>query len=201
MGISDAYGCVVYWLADEFNKLIEIKKDTLPAHAIRREFPSFIWMSPPQNTGFGDNEFCAKFTRSLENVLAVLDNHTMFKLKKIWSFDEPTLYLDDKFTKRGFRHYWYSVNSAIEFWHTHLASKRIRQGPQQQQQQQRPRVPSAVFLPRREGPMIHVNDFPTQHPHQHATAHRWLDYDYQQHRSEDPFRNRNPVRCDRFHWT
>ena len=200
MGISDAYDHVIHWLADEFNKIIEVKKDTLHFRAIKHEFPAFIWMAPPQNMGFEDNEFRAKFTRSLKNVLTVLDNHTMLKLKKIWSFDEPTLFAENKFTKRGFRCYWYSVDSAIEFWHNHLATKKSR--PKAPLHQRLPRIASVVSVPRpdhtnqnRSGD-VHADDYDRHH--NYVPTRRRLDYEFNNDGNSANYGFQQ--RCDRLHW-
>ena len=55
-GISNILGRLIHWLAMEFNKLVETQKDKLPPKAIRKGYPTFIWMAPPENINFNNND-------------------------------------------------------------------------------------------------------------------------------------------------
>ena len=53
-GVSDIYGRLIHWLSAELNKITKIHKDRLPVKAVRCNYPSFVWISPPPKFGVFD---------------------------------------------------------------------------------------------------------------------------------------------------
>ena len=62
-----------------------------------------------------------KMANSLKRTLAIQLNHTMLKLKKVWEYQDQTLMRDGRYTNEGFKKFWLSLDSAVEFWTKHLA--------------------------------------------------------------------------------
>ena len=120
-GISDIYGQMLHWLITEINKVVEIHKDKLPQKSIKANYPPFVWMAPPQNINVPDNILRGKFTQSLKANLEIQENHMMLKPKKIWDYQDSTLFRNGSFTDIGFKTFCKSFDSAIEFWCKHLA--------------------------------------------------------------------------------
>ena len=123
-GVSDIYGRLVHWLASEIDKLIEIHKDRLPKKAIKKGYPQIIWFSPLQHAGFADNMYRNKMTQSIKSGLRQQVDHISLSPKKFWSFHDSSLISEGRVTKAGYRTFWKSFDSAIEFWCKHLAPKK-----------------------------------------------------------------------------
>ena len=135
---------MVKWLASEFNKLVEIHKEKLTPKAVRKDYPTFICLTPPQNIKFRNNDLRALFARSTRNALMAYPGHISLQLKKIWEFKDSALFAN-YFTNIGFKNYWRSVDSAIQFWIKQLAPK-IEHNYLQAGEERR-KLSSAVVVP------------------------------------------------------
>ena len=71
-GTSDIYGRIIHWLSNQFAKLVAIQKDRLPKKALKPDYPTFIWMAPPTNVRFPDNESRIKMAKSIKNVIKII---------------------------------------------------------------------------------------------------------------------------------
>ena len=116
----------MHWLASEFDKIVSVHKENMPNKAIRSEYPSFLWLAPPQHKNFHDNHLRSKMTRSIKSALIQQKSHMMLTLKKIWDYENGSLHFHNKFTSIGFETFWQSADSAIQFWDRHLAPRKER---------------------------------------------------------------------------
>ena len=117
-------GRLVHWLTSEIDKLIEIHKDRLPKKTIKKGYLQIIWFSPLQHAGFADNMYRNKMTQSIKSGLRQQVDHISLSPKKFWSFHDSSLISEGRVTKAGYRTFWKSFDSAIEFWCKHLAPKK-----------------------------------------------------------------------------
>ena len=203
-GISDVYGQMIHWLVSEINKIVEIHKGRLPLKAVKDTYPSFLWFAPALNMNFSDNVLRGKFTRSLKANLEIQPNHMMMKLNKIWEYQDPILVRYDTVTPTSFNKFWRSIDSAIEFYFSHLAP-----GTKGQMGTAAPVVKSCVIVPGhcRQIEDIRRNDHQGNHfryaEHYHSNARNMTSCEERNHRFTydkvpDFFKNR---RCfNKFHW-
>ena len=122
-GISEAYGCLIHWAAEKFNHVISSYKDKLPKRCKKEQYPNFVWMAPPQHKNFENNNLRGKFTKSLKSTLGFQSKHMMLKLLKVWQYEDSSLVNENRYTSNGYRDFWLSLDSAIEFWSNNLAPK------------------------------------------------------------------------------
>ena len=120
---SYVYSTLIHWLASEFNKIVEVQKDRLPIKAKKLDGPTFIWIAPPQNINFVDNDERVKMEKSMRKMINIQNNHMLLRMVNIWEPNNRNLYWKGKFTEVGFEKLWYSIDSAIQFWEQHLAPK------------------------------------------------------------------------------
>ena len=121
--VSEIYGRITHWLADKLDKAVAEHVDYLPNKAIKEGYPTFLWIAPPQHRNFRDNQLRQKMTTSIKSAIGMQKSHTMLTMKKIWDYQDGSLYYHDRFITEGFETFWKSIDSALNFWYTHLAQK------------------------------------------------------------------------------
>ena len=114
---------IINWLSRQFTRVIQAHKDVLPARAIKNSYPTCIWVAPPQNTGFSDNEIRVQVTRSIKQAILGKPDHIMLQLKNHWEFSDQRLVKYGSLTQEGFNRYWKAIDLAIQFWDRHLAPR------------------------------------------------------------------------------
>ena len=124
-GISDVCGRITHWLAAEFNKICEIHKERLPAKAIRKTYPKFIWITPQQHKNFSNSTARGKMAKAMKSALIPQSDHIVLNLKKNWDHSDSSLVQNNRITHNGYKKYWMSFDSAMEFWDRHLSSKAV----------------------------------------------------------------------------
>ena len=167
-------------------------------------YPSFLWFALALNMNFSDNVLHGKFTQSLKANLEIQPNHMMMKLKKIWEYQDPTLMRYDTMTPTRFNKFWRSIDSAIEFYFSHLAP-----GTKVQLGTVTPVVKSCVIVPSHHGQFEDTrrNDCQGDHfryaEHYHGNARNMTRSEERNHRFTydkvlDFFKHR---RCfNKYHW-
>ena len=127
-GITRSLGKILDWIQTEFDRMVEIHKDRLPNKAKKAAYPHFIWIEPPLNDNFNNNESRRKFNRALNTVTALHQNTSVLQLKKVWSEHDLQLYLqkEDRYTSSGLHSYWEAVDKAIKYADTLLMKKKQR---------------------------------------------------------------------------
>ena len=121
--LSYVFGAMVHWLIGEFDKIVKIHKDNLPLKSRKVSYPVFIWIAPPQNAFFKNNEIRQKIDKVLKRTTEMGKNHIMLRMKKLWNYHEHG-YVDEsgvRFTSKGYQAMWKSIDSVIQFWDRHLA--------------------------------------------------------------------------------
>ena len=123
-GMSLLFSRLMHYIFSEFNKLIQARKDYLPKKSIRADFPHVLWIVPPFHSGFSDNSQLAKFGKALDTTAVLYPNMWALKLKKIWSPEDTSLYLQEsaRFTATGLMSYWMAVDRTVKFWDTALVT-------------------------------------------------------------------------------
>ena len=54
-GMSIVYGRLTHYLLSEFNRLLTIKKESMPHKAVRPNYPHILWINPPTHCNFLNN--------------------------------------------------------------------------------------------------------------------------------------------------
>ena len=115
------------WLARELHKLLDIYKSWLPCKAKTSSYPHFVWITPPNHSLFTeeDNARHDKFARCLMQSTSIYDEMSCLKMLKIWDQENESLFVEEayRFTALGIETYWKSVDSAVKYWNTAIASK------------------------------------------------------------------------------
>ena len=106
-------------------------KEPLPDKAKKTgiAYPTFIWLVPPKNVKFTNNELRKKFTKALRSSLDLVNDHIMLKLVRVWDDKEYHLCNDGFYTDKGIKRYCEAIDSAIQFWDKHLAPRRTPDVP------------------------------------------------------------------------
>ena len=181
-GISEILGQITHWLTAEITKIIENYKDKLPGKALHAGYPQIVWMAPPLNCNFNNNIARNKLGKSMKASIDIQPNHIILKLLKIWEYDNSSLFREGHFTPEGFCKYWLSVDSAVEFWHKHLAptSRASQQQQMQTYQQHNKKLKSKGFV-------VDRNHHRDQGGYQQQQQHRFFKDKSKRH--------------DCYHWT
>ena len=116
-------GTLIHWIISEFNKIVEMQKDILPRKAVKPEYPTFIWIAPPLNVNFVNNDYRQTVTTCIKDATEVHSCHIMMKMVKVWDSKDQLLYRNGRFTEIGFSKYWAAIDSAVQFWDKHLVPK------------------------------------------------------------------------------
>ena len=119
---------ILCWLMSQIDRILSTHKEFLPIKSKRPKEPMIIWVAPPYNVNFHDNILRQAFCKALERCAVSHDGTHTLQLKKIWNENETTLFLreDKKYTSRGYKTYWYTVDKAIKYANTLLLKKEER---------------------------------------------------------------------------
>ena len=120
---SYVFGALLHWLCEEYSKIIEGYKDKLPVKSVKTEYPTIIWIAPPQHAGFTNNPIREKMDKVMKKTIEDFNGQIMLRMKKIWDPQDTRLTHNGTLMEVGFKTYWASINSAIQFWDRHLAPK------------------------------------------------------------------------------
>ena len=83
-GISEIFGRLLRWLADEFHQVILHRKNVLPAKAKHFLHPNILWVSLPLHQNFGAlNTNRVKFNQCLDTVAALHPEMRVLKIRKV----------------------------------------------------------------------------------------------------------------------
>ena len=181
-GVSDIYGRLTHWLASKLNKLTETHKDQMPGRATRMDAPMFIGMLPPTHKNFNNNILRVKMANSMKSGLATNPNHITLHMKKVWDPEDGTLYREGHFTKSGFKSYWLSIDSALEFWDCHLAPKLSKHHPSEKTAPNKNRENSFHYHQK----YSHHSDYSHYSHHQRNDKFHWSDKGVQRRKLPTP---------------
>ena len=124
------FGRLLKWLMCQYDRAISTQKEYLPSKAKRAEYPTFVWIEPPQHTSFRDSQNTAReeFTAALRSEVSYHTNTFVLQLKKVWDYDDTSLYNrdDKKYTSKGLIDYWLSVDKAVKYCDTILMKKEAK---------------------------------------------------------------------------
>ena len=67
----------------DFGRVVEVHKEYLPMKAKRWNYPQFLWISPPYQVNFQNNQAREILAKSLDLVSKYHKNVTVVELKKI----------------------------------------------------------------------------------------------------------------------
>ena len=112
---SDYFSPVMNWLINEVQKIIAARKDQLPNKALNPQEPRIYWVEAPQHKNFENNLFRRKFNSSLQNVVDLQKDMRMMRLKKVWDYDDSSLFRNEHFTSDGLVKYWEAIDSSLHF--------------------------------------------------------------------------------------
>ena len=91
-------------------------------------YPQIIWISPPTNINFHDNDRRKRFADVLDVAVQKYPEIACLTLKKAWMSDNPNLYLkhQGRYTPEGEITYWLGVDAALKFWDRTLTDIMIK---------------------------------------------------------------------------
>ena len=116
-GISDIFGHVLKWLADEIAIAVKIWKQDMPVRARKNLFPQIFWVALPYHQNFRMSGVTRhKFNQSLDIVLNLHENMKMMKIRRIWSNADSSVTTAEVITENGMHKYWRGIDEALEFW-------------------------------------------------------------------------------------
>ena len=118
---------LITWLICEYEKLILAFKDMLPGRAKRHHVPHVLWMRPATHKNFGNswNMLREELGQVLKECADMKSNMSSLQMLKVWDSEDSSLFRYDnyRFTAEGLKKYWLSIDSAVRFWCTAIASK------------------------------------------------------------------------------
>ena len=119
-GVSTMYGTWIEWLANEFNTLVDTRRQQLPLKSKKegRTEPQFYWMSLPAHRDFDEEETSmrTKFNLCMESVVKTFDNMRVIKPKAFWDRDDSDLMFNGTtLSSYGNKQYWLAIDSALKF--------------------------------------------------------------------------------------
>ena len=119
------YKKILSWLMKEVHRLILSYKDLMPNKARRYKYPAVLWIAPPMNINFFNNDLRKDFIIALDDVVATYPEMWALQLKKVWEPDNRNYYNDEsnRYTATGLSTYWRAVDSTFKFWDTNLNHK------------------------------------------------------------------------------
>ena len=77
---TEVYGRIVTYLVKEYHRILEAYKDLLPNKSRKYKFPQVIWIAPPNNRDFKNNNKRSKFASALDTVCKMYDEMVMLEL-------------------------------------------------------------------------------------------------------------------------
>ena len=114
-GARDYFGKIVSWLVNEVRKMVMTRKDQFPTKAITPNQPVCYWTEAPQHKNFDNNLLRRKFNSALYEITDLQTNMHVLKMKKIWDYNDTSLFRNDRFTSEGLLKYWESIDSSFKF--------------------------------------------------------------------------------------
>ena len=110
--LTREYGRVISYIMTEFNRSVASYKENLPTKCTRYNYPHFLWIQPPLHQDFKNNSERQKYNTCLNDLVKFHKNMSLLELKKIWSQNDPNLFLGDcqRFTSEGLFSYWEAVD-------------------------------------------------------------------------------------------
>ena len=119
---SYVMGKILYWLMNEFRKIISGYKDQLLPKAKKVNYPHLIWIQAPCHDSFPKdyNELIQKFNLCLSKMGKLHLNTSVLELKKIWDPEDSTLVLPGTITltAKGKVTYWEAVDRTVKYCNT-----------------------------------------------------------------------------------
>ena len=119
---SYVMGKTLYWLMNEFCKIISGYKDHLPPKAKKATYPHIIWIQAPCHNSFPKayNDLRQKFNLCLSKMGKLHLNTSVLELKKIWDPEDSTLVLpgSETLTAKGRVTYWEAVDRTVKYCDT-----------------------------------------------------------------------------------
>ena len=119
---SYVMGKTLYWLMNEFRKIISGYKDQLPPKAKKATYPHIIWIQAPCHNSFPKayKDLRQKFNLCLSKIRKLHLNTSVLELKKIWDPEDSTLVLpgSETLTAKGKVTYWEAVDRTVKYCDT-----------------------------------------------------------------------------------
>ena len=118
--LADVYKAELIWLMKNINRAIDAKKEYCPPKAKLPNEPHVVWLAPPENVNFNNNQKRKIFTRVLQKAAFCFDNTSVLSFKQIWSADDTTVFLKepDRYTVVGKKKFWEAADRTLRFCHT-----------------------------------------------------------------------------------
>ena len=127
--IGWALSSMFTWLLKQVQLMINIRKDQLPAKAVKNNYPQIFWVEAAQHMFFKNNFARRKLNSALAATAAQFLNNKIVRMKKIWDADDRNLVLEhnNKLTAEGWMKFWASIDNAIKYNERLLENKRMNE--------------------------------------------------------------------------
>ena len=118
--LEQVYKTELIWLMKNITRAIEAKKEYCPIKAKIAGQPHILWIAPPENINFNNNEKRRKFARTLQKTAFSFENTSVLSFKQVWTYDDTTVFLKepDRYTVVGKKKFWEAADRTIRFCHT-----------------------------------------------------------------------------------
>ena len=116
--LEEFYTEILGAMLSDMHETVIAYKDKLPKKSKTYNYPQILWISPPTNVNFYNNEKRKAFSAALLSAVDNFAEMACLTLKKIWSEADRSLYLkhQSRFTPEGFHDYWSSIDAGMKFW-------------------------------------------------------------------------------------
>ena len=127
-GFSKPVSRLLNYLMTEYEWVVAVFKELLPACCVQSYFPHFLWIQPPHHVNFKNNALRYKFNKCLDKVSKLHTNCSTLMLKKVWDPDNVDLYLKEqqRYTAEGFKAYWEAVDRTARYFDSIVLKKQDR---------------------------------------------------------------------------
>ena len=116
MGLSNAIGRVMEWLANHLHHLISGYKDKLPSKARKFKYPHLLWCLIPKHSFYGHyNDYKDKYNGVVKKICGLFREMDFLTLEQ-WNPTELDYFSEGHINGNGLASYWNAVDSAFEVW-------------------------------------------------------------------------------------
>ena len=122
--VEEIFSAVNGYMMSEMRKLVSQITSGLPHKAIKFDWPHFLWIEPVLHTNLQDNNLRIRYIQSLHKVAtnSRYRKTVILSMKLGWNNDNIELYhwQRQKFTDKGQKLFWVTLDNAIRFADTKL---------------------------------------------------------------------------------
>ena len=121
-GASYVYGYTLDYFMKDLYKQFQVYKELLPAKCKCDTYPHLLWIEPPYNRSFHNNDLRYKFVKCLRTVGSYYEHTSVLQLKKIWDPNNRRLFHAEtrRFTAQGLARYWDAIDNTVRYCDTLL---------------------------------------------------------------------------------